>query len=1146
MKSKAKAPTLLADLPAEIDTLGAHSRVMRGISRLIDDGIGAKTIALEGGWGSGKSTVIQLLKENYSGTDVLIHTYDAWSHAGDPLRRAFLASLTDTFTSHKWLTGEKIEWDVELNKLSKKYKENTKRTLPILTTFGKFFSMSLLLIPIGMGLFNEGIKKGGICASLIIGTSLALAPLILSLCYMVLGIIKKQPLDGIFTLILNRTSYEERTVTTETGDPTTIEFQSFFKSLMAASLQTTSNSTNRKLILVIDNLDRLSQTEANEIWSLLRSFVDVSQFNDLNWAERFWILVPIASNFPVTNTLNRDPSNGRENFHDKIFQARFRLPPPVLKGWRQHLSSLLHKAFPVELLHEEPRVLDLYLLLLEPGQSPSPRELVLFVNQLVTLWLQWAERFSLPTLAAYILESRDRDIHLLLIEKTVPRESVRQLLDGDLVSDFACIYFNVTDKATALEILQAPLAETLLIAGDNKRFLEEVIADSLFANVAGKVVATKANVWAKGDPDHLFQAIVAILKAYREILLEQKNDALVVRELTHLVSRIESLAVSCLRGLSFAPMLAASFAEAAKLLLDVFPSERIRITVKELLERQPDRTEPSHNNIQGAVYRYPDETDLNQWVDCLLSIAIHPLIYKAILQKEMTLYLPLEADQFSYVIELCEKQQITELANFLNVRGGQKILVDHLVNTLDETVNFNYAEIRLTDWLLHHKFFEEISLLGTPLSKALRFGTQLTPQTVVNLVIFCTRCLQNNLLIDVIKTIAKNGNLISHFQNALRLNDYPTASAVAWCQFAFFPEISLNDKNETIHSGIRSIKKLAVSPGQMSELANALKEFISENDLQALWINHALINSGLHKLTAYIFDDEGMWAPYLKTLSRDGYRNSVNTFSNIVSEEENSRDERIKSLSLKIREHDEDFQLSVARQIINIEDAWMGDLALDLNLATASEFLKSSETLVSNLTEVEWDDSLQSYSYPLSLTLNIRRYNRQFKLGRSLRNAIHHVINRALSTEDLPSKGISELVNLLAPLERQGLEDDIFEDVAKMDAQSTALYWELAGPLLLKSLTRNGSGQRLAVGRRVLLPILRKIDIEAIKWLTNLLDSKKSVKSLIDDAVALHDAVNEIERLLNNGAIHETNKAMLSTLVEIIRGASASLEPGGS
>ncbi len=96
---------LLDDAPAAKDAFGSHERLATALAAILTDEPGGKAIALEGGWGSGKSTVVNLLKSSLSdnpGHSLLV--FDAWAHEGDPLRRTFLENLIQHLSEEGWMS----------------------------------------------------------------------------------------------------------------------------------------------------------------------------------------------------------------------------------------------------------------------------------------------------------------------------------------------------------------------------------------------------------------------------------------------------------------------------------------------------------------------------------------------------------------------------------------------------------------------------------------------------------------------------------------------------------------------------------------------------------------------------------------------------------------------------------------------------------------------------------------------------------------------------------------------------------------------------------------------------------------------------------------------------------------------------------
>ena len=148
---------LIEDTPAEDDLLafhgdiGPHERVAKAIAEVIrsPDESGGKMIGLEGGWGAGKTTVINLLRKQLEGNnDITVYSFDAWAHEGDPLRRTYLESLIRHFQCKKWI--DKTKWDKVLEKLANRRRVTSTRTVPKITTLGKLFGISALLVPVGI------------------------------------------------------------------------------------------------------------------------------------------------------------------------------------------------------------------------------------------------------------------------------------------------------------------------------------------------------------------------------------------------------------------------------------------------------------------------------------------------------------------------------------------------------------------------------------------------------------------------------------------------------------------------------------------------------------------------------------------------------------------------------------------------------------------------------------------------------------------------------------------------------------------------------------------------------------------------------------------------------------------------------------
>ncbi len=94
---------LQTESPADQDMFrgSSHEKVAENVAQIIRTP-DVNIIGLEGELGSGKSTIINLLKNDKENKNELSFFYfDAWAHEGDPLRRIFLESLINSFKENE-------------------------------------------------------------------------------------------------------------------------------------------------------------------------------------------------------------------------------------------------------------------------------------------------------------------------------------------------------------------------------------------------------------------------------------------------------------------------------------------------------------------------------------------------------------------------------------------------------------------------------------------------------------------------------------------------------------------------------------------------------------------------------------------------------------------------------------------------------------------------------------------------------------------------------------------------------------------------------------------------------------------------------------------------------------------------------------
>ena len=278
------------------------------IADLIKTGeAGGKVIGLEGGWGAGKTTVVNIIeKQLRENANITIFTFDAWAHQGDPLRRTYLESFIRHLIHDKKAWIDPKRWSGKLEVLAKRRRVERSRTVPETTGLGLWTVIAAMLVPIG-ALLTSKIWPDSMRIDprlvidwprlwgLMFSISLAAAPVLVVIArWFQLNIRKfrtrkqgmsvEQSGDWAFLKGSIETKINE---VTESPDPTSIEFEDCFRELMQEALSLEEN----RAVLVLDNLDRTNRKDALEIWSTLQTFLRIRSDSSENWFRKLSIIV---------------------------------------------------------------------------------------------------------------------------------------------------------------------------------------------------------------------------------------------------------------------------------------------------------------------------------------------------------------------------------------------------------------------------------------------------------------------------------------------------------------------------------------------------------------------------------------------------------------------------------------------------------------------------------------------------------------------------------------------------------------------------------------------------------------------------------------------------------------------------------------
>ena len=459
------------------------------------------TIGLEGGWGSGKSTVVSFLdgKLTENCDDTLFYSFDAWAHEGDPLRRIFLENLIDTIDldqSDNFLVSLR-------NKISGRKKTVSVDTKKTTSKLGGWISFSAIFVPVGAAIlsaldYNKILMPWNAWEQsphlpFSIGLFLTLAPLWILIFWSLFGESDssgKRKWD-----LFSSDSVEKFTQDiTEDGERTSIEFEKFFNEIMAHCIG--SERSFSRAIFVIDNLDRVEPKQTLLLWSILQTFFQHRSTRTSNelWRSKIWFLIPYDregltkiwnESIDVTEahdsdltTIDFQTSKKDQNqtlahsFLDKSFQIIAEVPEPVMSAWVDYCERNIRDALVGWPREEVVEVTDTFKRFESRlDSSPTPRQIHSFINRVGILGMRWGGEMTAEAIALYALLRKDRsdkELRKSLLLKGFPDGYESASDQTNLKEQLAGMLFGVASEK-GIQLLLEPEIKSALHDGDPER-----------------------------------------------------------------------------------------------------------------------------------------------------------------------------------------------------------------------------------------------------------------------------------------------------------------------------------------------------------------------------------------------------------------------------------------------------------------------------------------------------------------------------------------------------------------------------------------------------------------------------------------------------------------------------------------------------
>ena len=500
----------------------SHDRIANTILENITKSEESFSIGLEGNYGVGKSTIIKIISNRLKdpNEEVNLFKFDAWAHEGDPLRKIFLTSFIEFLNKNKKTQKKLIEKHIIGNPRVEKHITRSP------TALGIFFTLATLLVPVGLALSRK-IYIYYVILDVLNGVSwfdtliilLLLGPVIVAVGNIFLLMVLNKNICDLKNWTFINSSGTEHIIEKARGkvDKTSLEFEKSFLKLLKYYF----SNPKRKLIIVIDNLDRVQNHDGLKLFNIIQSIFDSvknKRSKYLEYTNKTFSIIPY--DYYYFNKLKSHTDSKLIDYLDKTIKIRLSVPSPVYSDWKEISEVKIRNAFdkwPNEELNDINRIYQRSIT--KPDHSFSPRQLILFINQVGILRNHFrsneikSEIISYYVIHRYLLDKDRKSLISDLIDNKFPSTNDRSFLNStDIKGQLASILYDTTIDDAYVILLADELSTALY---DN----DEIILGDLYEGHKNHFDRVFYDRIKEANTDYLIQSSPTIIN-----VLQHKAD----------------------------------------------------------------------------------------------------------------------------------------------------------------------------------------------------------------------------------------------------------------------------------------------------------------------------------------------------------------------------------------------------------------------------------------------------------------------------------------------------------------------------------------------------------------------------------------------------------------------------------------------
>nr|WP_321508906.1 P-loop NTPase fold protein [uncultured Hyphomonas sp.] len=339
-------------------------------------------------------------------------------------------------------------------------------------------SLLLLAFPTIVNLFIQGITNGAVSPNNVNASPIPNW-------YVIAGIVEFSLLfififtayifskNDLFQVVVSRKLVDNK------YDISSVDYDKWFTEVLSDTLR-----NERKLVIVIDNLDRLLPEKRLLFISTLQTFLQYLNGSDQGiskkLAKHLWVLLP------YNETILRDnkvpPFIDEKELLDKRIQLKLTVPELLTSNWEDFFKIKFKQSFKN---HQDNDTIENIIILMKEilyNNPPHPRQIISLINDIGALHSQWCPEIPISHISYYVLINKFADLkidQLSLLNNDYPRPYASRLLDNDSITlkeSLICLFFNATIEEARQLLINRPLQKALT-DGDYSSF-EKIISNN--------------------------------------------------------------------------------------------------------------------------------------------------------------------------------------------------------------------------------------------------------------------------------------------------------------------------------------------------------------------------------------------------------------------------------------------------------------------------------------------------------------------------------------------------------------------------------------------------------------------------------------------------------------------------------------------